>query len=36
MKVHHLLFIVWFVVFAFWMARQFAKSNKNYDKNNKE
>lgn len=31
MKVHHLLFIAWFIVFAFWLARQFSKSNKKYD-----
>jgi positive regulator of sigma E activity len=31
MKVHHILFIVWFIVFAFWIARQFARSNKKYD-----
>jgi hypothetical protein len=31
MKVHHLLFIAWFIVFAFWLGRQFSKSNKKYD-----
>jgi flagellar biogenesis protein FliO len=31
MKVHHLLFIVWFIVFAFWIARQFANANKKFD-----
>jgi hypothetical protein len=32
-EVHHILFIVWGIVFAFWLARQFAASNKrNEDK----
>ncbi|MEY3295375.1 MAG: hypothetical protein RLZZ451_1423, partial [Pseudomonadota bacterium] len=25
MEVHHLLFIAWFVVFAFWLAGQFKR-----------
>lgn len=33
MKVYHILFIVWGIVFAFWLARQFSASNKrNEDK----
>jgi len=28
MKVHEILFIAWIIVFAFWLARQFAASNK--------
>jgi positive regulator of sigma E activity len=33
MEVHHILFIVWGIVFAFWLARQFSESNKrNEDK----
>lgn len=31
MKVHHILFIVWFIVFAFWLAGQFKKANSKYD-----
>jgi len=27
-KVHHILFIVWGIVFAFWLARQFSAANK--------
>lgn len=32
MKVHHILFIVWAIVFAFWMARQFKEYNQRKDK----
>ena len=33
MKVHHILFILWAIVFAFWAVRQFSASNKrNEDK----
>jgi hypothetical protein len=32
MKVHHILFIAWFIVFAFWLAGQFRKANRKYDK----
>lgn len=32
MKVYHLLFLVWVIVFAFWLFRQFARSNRRYDK----
>ncbi|MEY3251320.1 MAG: hypothetical protein RL227_293 [Pseudomonadota bacterium] len=31
MKVHHILFLAWFIVFAFWLAGQFKKSNRKYD-----
>jgi len=31
MEVHHLLFLAWGVVFAFWLGRQFARSNRKYD-----
>ena len=31
MKVHHLLFIAWFIVFAFWLYGQFKASNRKYD-----
>jgi hypothetical protein len=32
-EVHHILFILWGVVFAFWLARQFSEANKrNEDK----
>jgi hypothetical protein len=32
MKVHHLLFLAWIIVFAFWLFRQFARSNRKYDR----
>jgi len=32
MKVHEILFIAWIIVFAFWLARQFAEYNKRRDK----
>ena len=28
MKVYHILFILWAIVFAFWLAKQFSDSNK--------
>ncbi len=31
MEVHHLLFLAWAIVFAFWLGRQFARSNRKYD-----
>lgn len=33
MKVHHLLFLIWGVVFVFWMARQFAAHNRRKEGN---
>jgi MFS transporter, BCD family, chlorophyll transporter len=30
-KVHHILFIVWGIVFAFWLARQFQEYNRRKD-----
>jgi hypothetical protein len=27
-KVHHILFIIWGIVFAFWLVRQFSAANK--------
>jgi hypothetical protein len=30
-KVHHILFIAWVIVFAFWLARQFKAYNKRKD-----
>ena len=32
MKVYHILFIVWGIVFAFWLAKQFRDSDKSGDK----
>ena len=32
MKVHHILFILWGIVFAFWLAKQFSENNKRTDK----
>lgn len=31
MKVHHILFIVWGIVFAFWLAGQFKQYNDRKD-----
>ena len=31
MKVHHILFIIWGIVFAFWLAKQFSAANKRLD-----
>ena len=31
MKVHHILFIAWGIVFAFWLVRQFIEYNKERD-----
>jgi len=31
-KVHQILFIVWGIVFAFWLVRQFANHNKERDR----
>lgn len=28
MKVHHVIFLLWGVVFVFWLARQFADYNR--------
>lgn len=33
MKVHQILFILWGIVFAFWLARQFAAANKRNERN---
>jgi hypothetical protein len=27
-KVHHILFIIWGIVFAFWLVKQFSDHNK--------
>lgn len=32
MKVYQILFIVWIIVFAFWMVRQFSNYNKSKDR----
>ena len=33
MEVHHILFIIWGIVFAFWLVKQFSDHNKrNEDK----
>lgn len=36
MKVHHILFIAWFIVFAFWLAGQFKKANRKFDQNQRK
>jgi|MGYP003433420345 flagellar biogenesis protein FliO len=28
LKVHHIIFIIWTIVFVFWLVRQFAAYNK--------
>jgi flagellar biogenesis protein FliO len=28
LKVHHIIFIIWTIVFVFWLVRQFADHNK--------
>jgi positive regulator of sigma E activity len=28
MKVHHILFIIWGVIFAFWLVGQFSRYNR--------
>jgi hypothetical protein len=28
LKVYQILFLIWFIVFVFWMAKQFAAHNK--------
>lgn len=35
MKVHEILFVLWVVVFAFWLFKQFARSNRKYDSKRK-
>lgn len=32
MKVHHILFIAWFIVFAFWIAKQFSAYNRDKER----
>lgn len=31
MKVYQILFVAWVIVFAFWLFKQFARSNTKYD-----
>jgi hypothetical protein len=31
-KIYQILFLVWFIVFAFWVVRQFAEHNKRTDR----
>ena len=31
MKVHHILFLLWFIVFIGWLMKQFNDSNKRND-----
>jgi hypothetical protein len=32
MKVYQILFIVWFIVFAMWLGKQFAEYNRRKDR----
>jgi hypothetical protein len=32
LKVHHILFIGWFILFAFWIAKQFGEHNRRKEK----
>jgi positive regulator of sigma E activity len=34
MEVHHILFLLWGIVFAFWLVRQFSENNKRRDSQN--
>lgn len=36
MKVVEILFFAWFVVFLFWVARQFAAANRRRERQGKE
>jgi hypothetical protein len=31
MKVYQILFLLWVIVFALWLLKQFSRSNKKYD-----
>jgi flagellar biogenesis protein FliO len=31
-KVHHILFILWIIVFAMWLVKQFREHNKRTDR----
>jgi hypothetical protein len=31
-QVHHILFLIWGIVFAFWLAKQFSDYNDRSDK----
>lgn len=31
MKVYQILLLLWVIVFAFWLFKQFSRSNKKYD-----
>jgi hypothetical protein len=35
MKVYQILFLAWVIVFAFWLFRQFNRSNRKYDSKRK-
>jgi flagellar biogenesis protein FliO len=35
LKVHHILFLLWIIVFAGWLAKQFSDSNKRLEKRQK-
>jgi positive regulator of sigma E activity len=35
MKVYQILFIVWAIVFAYWLVRQFARYNRERDRRNR-
>jgi positive regulator of sigma E activity len=35
LKVHHILFIVWGIVFAFWLVRQFSDYNRRQEERNR-
>jgi len=36
MQVHHILFIVWVIVFVFWAARQISAANRRHDERQQE
>jgi flagellar biogenesis protein FliO len=35
LKVHHILFLLWIIVFAGWLVKQFSDANKRLDDQDK-
>lgn len=35
MKVYQILLLLWVIVFAFWLVKQFTRSNTKYDRKHK-
>ncbi len=32
MEVYQILFLLWFIVFAFWLVKQFSRANRKYER----